>query len=239
MRALILFLLWSVVLFPSSLCLGTEEMRGEWSQAEQNGDQAQRAFLSCRDFVRGWLAHADPRSGLIPRNLTRDFYWNAQDAAADNYPFMVLTSALLDRELFERRMRAMLETERRLTTRVGGLPDDFLFQTQAFRRSEIDLSRLVFGASEYVKDGLLPLTEWLGPSPWSVRMKELVDAVLDQSKIATPAGPLPAVDHEVGGELMQVLSRLAWRTGRRSIEMSPFVWQTISCSTLYRQPTKC
>jgi hypothetical protein len=44
-------------------------------------------------------------------------------------------------------------------------------------------------------------------------MEELVDAVLNQSRIPTPAGSLPAVDHEVGGELMQVLSRLAWKTG--------------------------
>jgi hypothetical protein len=215
MKAFLGFFLSLTVILQLGTTLAAEESQRDWLQARKNGELARRAFLSCRDYVRGWLAHADPRSGLIPRNLTRDFYWNAQDAAADNYPFMVLTSALLNRELFEGRMKAMLEAERKLTTRKIGLPDDFLFRTQSFRRSDTDLSRLIFGASEYVKDGLLPLTEWLGPSLWSIRMKELVDAVLEQSNIETPAGLLPAVDHEVGGELMQALSRLAWMTGER------------------------
>ena len=42
---------------------------------------------------------ADPVTGLIPRNIndkpSKDI-WNAKDCAADNYPFMVLTAALLD-----------------------------------------------------------------------------------------------------------------------------------------------
>jgi len=29
------------------------------------------------------------------------------------------------------------------------------------------MENIIFGASEYVKDGLLPLTEYLGPSPCS------------------------------------------------------------------------
>jgi hypothetical protein len=193
-----------------------------WRRAERNGEQARRAFLRCRDYVRGWMAHADPKSGLIPRNLNRDPFWNAQDAAADNYPFMVLTSALLDRTLFGGEMRAMLEAERRLTSRVGPLPDDFLFETQSFRHNEVDMVRIIFGASEYVKDGLLPLTEWLGPSPWRDRMLELVDAVLDHASIKTPVGLVPAVDHEVGGEMMQVLSRLFWMTGKEEYRTAAF-----------------
>ena len=188
-----------------------------WGKVDRNGELAREAFLHCRDFVRGWLAHADPQSGLIPRNLTRDAFdafWNVQDAAADNYPFMVLTTALLDRQLYEGRMLEILQTEKRLTSRVGPLPDDFLFATQTFRYPEIDMSKIIFGASEYVKDGLLPLTEWLGPSPWRDRMVELVDGILEHATIETPVGVLPATDHEVGGEMMQALSRLYWMTGR-------------------------
>ena len=185
-----------------------------WEQADRNGELARQAFIHCRDFVRGWLGHADPVSGLIPRNLTRDAYWNARDSAADNYPFMVLTSALVDRPLFEGRMIRMLEAEQRLTVRVGSLPDDFLFKTQTFRQQRINMPGIIFGASEYVKDGLLPLTEWLGPSPWRDRMIDLVDGILEHAEIKTPVGILPATDHEVGGELMQVLSRLYWMTGK-------------------------
>ncbi len=184
-----------------------------WQETDHNGELARQTFIHCRDFVRGWLGHADPQTGLIPRNLTSSPYWNAQDSAADNYPFMVLTSALVDRSLFEGRMKEMLKTEKRLTSRVGPMTDDFLFATQSFRTAEIEMPKIIFGASEYVKDGLMPLTEWLGPSPWRDRMIELVDAILDHAEVETPAGILPAKDHEVGGEMMQVLSRLYWMTG--------------------------
>ncbi len=200
---------------------GAQE-ENSWKRAEHNGEKARQAFLHCRNYVRGWLSHADSKSGLIPRNLNRDPYWNAQDAAADNYPFMVLTSALLDRPLFEGRMREMLEAEKKLTSRIGPLPDDFLFATQSFRHKEPDRARIIFGASEYVKDGLLPLTEWLGPSPWQDRMLDLVDAILEKSSIETPFGLVPAADHEVGGEMMQALSRLFWMTGKEEYRSMAF-----------------
>ncbi|MBI4556805.1 MAG: hypothetical protein HY706_04415 [Candidatus Hydrogenedentes bacterium] len=181
--------------------------------AAKNGEQARRAFLQCWRYGQGWLEHADPTSGLLPRNLSRDFYWNARDAAADNYPFLVLTTFFTDRFLFEGRMKIMLEAEQRLCNRVDRLPDDFVFATQSFRTPEAKLSDLIFGASEYVKDGLLPLTEWLGPSPWADRMIGLVDDVWKHADIETEAGPVPAQSHEVAGDLMQSLCRLYWMTG--------------------------
>ncbi len=193
-----------------------------WQKAADNGEKAMDTFLHCRDYVRGWLANADPKSGLIPRNLTRHHYWNARDAAADNYPFMVLTSSLLDRELYKGRMREMLETEKRLTNRVGAMPDDFLFETQDFRTEEVDMKSIIFGASEYVKDGLLPLTEWLGPSPWMDRMINLVDSILEHASVETPVGILPDTSHEVGGEMMQILSRLYWMTKEEKYRETAF-----------------
>ncbi|MBC8180432.1 hypothetical protein H8E88_04840 [candidate division KSB1 bacterium] len=201
-----------ILILSISLTATAEEQ--QWNKVDANGELARKIFIHCRDFVRGWLGHANPQTGLIPRNLTRDPYWNARDAAADNYPFMVLTCSFVDREMYNGRMKQMLETEKKLTSRVGALPDDFLFETQTFRNHEYKMASLIFGASEYVKDGLMPLTEWLGPSPWQDRMIELVDGILDNAAIETPVGILPAIDHEVGGELMQVLSRLYWKTGK-------------------------
>ncbi len=193
-----------------------------WAEAAANGETARTTFLHCRDFVRGWLEHADPQSGLIPRNLGRDHYWNAQDAAADNYAFMVLTCSLLDEPMFHGRMREMLESEKRLTSRVGPMTDDFLFETQAFRNKEYKMDRIIFGASEYAKDGLLPLTEWLGPSPWLDRMHELADAILEHAKVETPVGPVISTSHEVAGEMLQVLSRLYWMTKKESYRDAVF-----------------
>ncbi|MBT5925778.1 MAG: hypothetical protein HOH33_04075 [Verrucomicrobia bacterium] len=42
--------------------------------------------------------------------------------------------------------------------------DNFDFQKQNI--GETSLSDIMFGSSEYIKYGLLPLTEWLGHSPW-------------------------------------------------------------------------
>ena len=183
-----------------------------WDQCLKNGEQAQKALQQCRLYLTGWLGTRDPQSGLIPRNLKDSPFWNAQDSSADNYPFMVLSAALLDRHCFDTTMRDMLKAEIRLTNRVDQLPDDFLFATQKFRSEKIDLFHLLFGASEYIKDGLIPLTEWLGPSPWSERMKGMMDSVWKHAEVPTPYGAIPTDDHEVNGDQMQALSRLYWIT---------------------------
>ena len=120
-----------------------------WAQAASNGKQARRALLACWRYVQGWLQHADPQSGLIPRNLSKDLFWNAKDAAADNYPFMVLSSYYTDHHLYSHRMHAMLKTEQRLCNRLGSLPDDYIFATHAQRPRKPSIKELIFGAMVY------------------------------------------------------------------------------------------
>ena len=80
-------------------------------RAAIHGRQANEALRRCRKYVDGWLAHADPQTGLIPRNLNEEpDFWNGRDSAADNYAFMVLTCALTDRAMFDGRMLDMLRT---------------------------------------------------------------------------------------------------------------------------------
>lgn len=184
-----------------------------WAQAEKNAAESRRAVQFCRRFAQGWLVHADPRSGLIPRNLTADAYWNAKDAAADNYPFIVLTAHVLDDRRLKETVGAMLVSETKLTSRLDSLPDDFLFERQAFRTEKPDLGEIIFGAAEYAKDGLMPVSELLGPSPWVDRMQGLVRDVFKQAAVETPSGPVPSQDVEVVGDLLQAACRLAWATG--------------------------
>jgi len=183
---------------------------------DQNARLANEALFRCRRFVDGWLAHADPASGLIPRNLTsgRDF-WNGRDAAADNYPFMVLTAAITDPGLMQRRLLEMLLAETRLTCRLDRLPDDYSFSKKGWRRDQLDLDQIVFDGAEYVKDGLLPITEWLGPSPWSERMVGIIEDIWKHAPVATPYGPIPTLNFEVCGDLLQANARLFWFTGDR------------------------
>jgi len=187
----------------------------DFSRALVNGLLANEGFVRCKGYVNGWLQHVDPRTRLIPRNLTRDKdIWNAEDSAADNYPFMVLTAAITDRPLFEGTMHDMLRNEIILTSRIGNLPDTYSFSKQDFQNIKPDMSRIIFGSSEYVKDGLLPLTEWLGPSPWSERMMKILDDLWEQqATIETTYGKILSISHEINGEMLQTLSRVYWMTG--------------------------
>ena len=193
-----------------------------WERAVLHGRQANEALRRCRKYVDGWLAHADPKSGLIPRNLNESrHFWNGRDAGADNYAFMVLTAALTDRSLYEGRMLDMLRTERRVATRLGTLPADFDFNQQSFRHSTPDVTRLIFDGSEYVKDGLMPVTEWLGSTPWSERMIGIVDTILEHAPVEVSGAAIPSDNVEVNGEMMQVLSRLCFRDDQpRYLEMA-------------------
>lgn len=195
---------------------GDPALEDAFRLAERNGSLAAEQFSRCRKFVEGWLAYADPETGLIPRNLTADRdIWNAQDAAADNYPFMVLTAAITDRGLFEGRMLDMLRAETRLTSRVDRLPDTYSFSKRGFRSEEVNLDAVIFGSAEYVKDGLIPLTEWLGPSPWSERMVGILDDIWKHAAIETPRGKVPTKNVEVAGDLLQSLARVYWFTGEK------------------------
>ncbi|GAF82659.1 unnamed protein product, partial [marine sediment metagenome] len=188
--------------------------RTVFDRVMENGRLANEGFWRCRLFVDGWLAHADAKTGLIPRNLSsgKDI-WNAKDSAADNYPFMVLTAAITDRGLFEGRMLDMLRTETRLTSRIGAMPDTYSFSKGAFADKDPDLGRIIFGSSEYIKDGLLPLTEWLGASSWSERMIAILDDMWAHAPVDTPYGKIVSQNAEVNGEMLQVLSRVHWMTG--------------------------
>lgn len=199
---------------PAPLPDHASEDEQAFREAEANGRLAAEAFYRCRRYVDGWLAHADPVTGLIPRNLGQDRdLWNGRDAGADNYPFMVLTCALLDRPRFEGRMLEMLRTEERVTRRLDRLGDQYLFSKRAFAHDQIELDRLIFDNAEYVKDGLVPLTEWLGPSPWSERMVGLIEDIWKHAAVDTPFGALPTLVLEVNGDLLQACARLFWFTG--------------------------
>ena len=185
--------------------------KGVLTQAIENARLANEGLTRCRRFVDGWLQHADPVTGLIPRNF-RERYWNAKDSAADNYPFMVLTAALTDQTLFQGRMLDMLRTETRLTSRIDSLPDTWSFGRQGFHTDRPELGGIIFGASEYVKDGLLPLAEYLGPSPWCDRMLMILDDVWRHAPVDTAFGRIVSADVEVNGEMLQTLSRVYWMT---------------------------
>ena len=190
-----------------------------FQQALQNGAQANEGFVRCNNYMNAWLSVADPASKLVPRTLDRDTdIWNANDCAADNFPFLVLTSFFTDTAKYHGVMRDMLESETRLTSRLGSLPDTYSFSRKGFLHDSVSLPRVVFGTTEYIKDGLLPITEWLGATAWSDRMLTMLEDLDQHVDVAGGFGQKTfgkAPDDEVNGELLQILSRLYWMTGEK------------------------
>ncbi|MCK4751347.1 MAG: hypothetical protein KAT15_30020, partial [Bacteroidales bacterium] len=203
-----------VVLFSLLSCQPESGKQVFFDKALENGELANEGYRRCNAYVHAWLDYADAATGLIPENLNEGIdRWTPKNSAADNYPFMVLVSALTDSGLFRGRMAHILEAEMALTSRIGQLPDSYSFSKKGFVNEEADMEAIIFGASEYVKDGLLPLTEYLGPSPWSQRMIAITDDVWTHALVQTEFGAIPSDNVEVNGEQLQVLSRLYWMTG--------------------------
>lgn len=56
-------------------------------QAEKNSRFAAEAFFRSRKYIDGWLAHADPKSGLIPRiNQFPEWFTLPADKHPDGMP---------------------------------------------------------------------------------------------------------------------------------------------------------
>lgn len=181
-------------------------------QARQNAERASEYFARSHRFVEGWLAHRDPMSGLIPQNLQSPI-WTPENSAADNYPFMALTAYFTDEALLTGPLTDILRQEIRLTTRVGALPDSFSFPTQSFTRAEVQIDPLIFGAAEYCKDGLLPMTEVMGRTEWFSRLRAIAGDLCEHAPVQTKFGPIPSTNAEVNGDVMQVVCRLYPATG--------------------------
>ncbi|MBN1902699.1 hypothetical protein JW926_15340 [Candidatus Sumerlaeota bacterium] len=87
----------------------------------------------------------------------------------------------------------IFEQEKQLTQRVKSLPDTYYFDIQGFQKSEPNLDALIFDAAEYAKDGLLPITEWMGKCLFSDRMAEMISDIWKHAEIETRSGMIPSL----------------------------------------------
>ena len=194
----------------------------DFARARANAEAAADVLGRCHRFVEGWLRHRDPATGLLPQNLQSPL-WTPENSAADNYPFMVLTSYWTDRQLLEGPMREILNAETLRTTRVRSLPDTVSLGTGAWARPTLDMNALIFGAAEYCKDGLLPVAELMGRGEWFERLRQMAHDLCLEAPVQTDFGPLPSDGAEVNGETLQMLCRLYRATG--DPVMRDMVWR--------------
>jgi hypothetical protein len=225
-RSGVLLILCVVATAAPAQSLPTEN---DLAAARTNAAMAQQGFQHAANYLHGWSAKRIAPSELIPKN---DEYqvWEPKNAAADNYTFMVLTAALLEPTAFHGPLLDMLAAEKRITSRSlrpgepAVLPDDFDLTTNQFYFPQTDVYRVTYGSAEYAKDGLMPISEWLGPrTPWFERMTEMIDFIWEkhcagesfqrQPIVQADVDPNSTGNVEAHGEMLQVLPRLYWQTG--------------------------
>src|SRR5687767_6161756 len=131
-------------------------------RAEANGRRVDDLLGRAQRVMHAWLRHADARTGLLPDYLPsfrpetrRALLYTPHNSGADNYPFLIATAWFTDRATYDGRMREMLRNEMRFTSDRHGLPRPLDLATGTLGDS------YVFGAAEYAKDGLIPVTELL------------------------------------------------------------------------------
>jgi len=163
--------------------------------------------------VQCWLKEKalpliDEKTGLYPG----DGRWNYRDTAADCYPFLCWAAWLVDLEALHGPVLRVLEAEQRLCNHLDRIPVRFDL-ARGTRDTSVSHDAMVFGASEYVKDGLIAIAEATGPGPWFERMKAIEEDLWKHARVDTPFGKIPSTNIEVNGEQLQALARLFWATG--------------------------
>ena len=144
--------------------------------ALNNAEKANEAFIRNLRNTDAWLNVADPVTLLIPDRMDETLY-TPHNSAADNYPFMILNSYYTDQKFYLTTAKEMLFNELHFATMPDGMPCNYDIKTKE------QSGGTIFSASEYVKDGLIPITELMGHSIWSERMLKLVDLIIENSNV--------------------------------------------------------
>lgn len=176
--------------------------------AQANAPLSTEAQARAAVVMELWLTRLDPETGLMPTSIEpplKQFVYG--DTGADLLPHFGIAVNLLSPDRFGL-ILDMLNNERQLTT---GVPETIDLDLN--REISMDPDDAIFGAAEYVKDGLLPLMERLGPDPWLGRAREVVDTILATANVPTQKhGNVSANSTEVNGDMLQNLARLYWGT---------------------------
>lgn len=195
--------------------MGAQGTAADHSDAEAFSQAAESSEIAGYSIskVQRWLHEValkdiDPETGLY-RTRGR---WNYRDTAADCYPFLCWAAWLVDKDALNGPVRNVLHVEQKLCNHLGRIPTRWNFEQNA-KDESLSRDALIFGASEYVKDGLIAIVEITGKDEWFERMKGIEEDVWKYADLDTPYGKIPSTNVEVNGEQLQALTRLYTMTG--------------------------
>lgn len=179
--------------------------------ARVHGVFASESVRRARAVYDAWMPLRDADTTLFPESVDKA-QWNYRNVAADFFCFQLhvgmYTQAACRDLLFE-----TLAHEADLgDSNLPPLPrwvDDGSVVLFSSEHPTFGGRGPIFGASEYVKDGLMSLYEATGDARVYRRMVEVTDAIIAHSNHRTRFGPIPSGNPELNGEMLQSLARIA------------------------------
>jgi hypothetical protein len=177
---------------------------GDLAQAALiHADLGREAIQRARAVHDAWMRLRSRATGLFPQSTTRN-EWNYNNTAADLFCFLWITAIRTAAPSLPD-LQATLEAEARLAP-----PGELCGPVRWDDAKPIpsDENDRMFGTSEYAKDGLLSLIEATGDDRALARLHELARTIIARSHHKAPRGPIPSIESEVNGNMLQVFSRL-------------------------------
>ena len=182
-----------------------------YSRTKASADKFQKTSLAISKVLTADLKRADPQTLLIPDHFFNgtDKYgrvnknrYSPHNSGADHYPHLIITASIVDPSIYYGRMMEMLRNEIRYTNVKDGVPGTYNLNNHTVGKMSL------FGGGEWMKDGAIPVTEFLGRTPWFDRMLEIAAGVMKNSEAKSNFGRLPTDDSELNGDMLQVFSRV-------------------------------
>ena len=195
---------------------GPEPVAESFQRAQKSARLAGYALGKVQRWLREVaLPCQDPETKLLKMRGV----WNYSNTAADCYPFLCWAAYVTDIEVLDGPLRDVLHAEMRLCNHLDRIPAPYDFE-KGGKVDDPSMDTIMFGASEYVKDGLIAIVEITGKDEWFDRMVAIEEDMWKHAHVDTPYGKIPSDtrpvrDVEVDGEQLQALIRLYAMTGDR------------------------
>src|SRR5688500_13550223 len=177
--------------------------------ARMNAMLSHEAMLRAAAVHKAWLARRQPQTKLYAQSADRP-EWNYRNTAADFFAFHLNAALLLNPD-------GLPSLEETLAAEAALRTPDGLCQpviAASGRPVSVDHDELLFGSSEYAKDGLLSVYERHGGALIGPRLLAIVDAVIAQSRHPSRFGVLPGTGSEINGNMLQLCGRLSYAEQR-------------------------
>lgn len=174
-----------------------------------NATLAHEAMSRALALHDDWMPHRHPATGLFGRTQDGSL-WTYRDVAADFFAHQLNTALCTDAPS----LNALLDTLR--AERAGNVPGRLCrtLDVQTGQGVRTVPQERLFGTTEYIKDGLLPLLELHDHPHVRARIVELADVVVARSAHPSRFGPVPDGRSEVNGEVLQAFARLHFTTAK-------------------------